>query len=205
MDGTKRSVRSATSSLLLLGLAAGTVQGGGHWTDSFHRCPRLPHGAMPAPRGFFVRSWQAAQTTGAEADKFVIYLMEWKPSSTVPGPYGEQHLAQIASRLTAVPFPVVLEPEPDEKLNEARRQAVIEVLADHGIADAAARVIVARPRAEPLYGDEAPSIYFQAVQGTRRGGIGGGSGQFGGVGGNGSGIGGAGSNLGGFGGGFRGY
>jgi hypothetical protein len=178
-------------------------------------CPTIPQGAMPAPNGSFVRQWQERQIAKADMDHFVIYRHEWHADGFAPGPYGRHHLDQIARRLPSVAFPVVIQPDPNDRVNAIRRQEVINFLLAHGVSDAAERVIVGFPQAEGLYGDETPRIYSRIIRGI---GIGGGVGGFGGGaiggyggfgggfgGGVGGGIGGGFGGMGGFGGGFGGY
>jgi len=122
---------------------------------------------MPPPLGYAVNSWQEAQINEAEKDDFVIYLMEWQGTTNV-GPYGRYHLEQIAERLPSVPFPVIIQPSQDDKLNFARRVALVTYLANKGIADAEQRVRIAYPQAEGLYGAEAPRA-FQPIGGMNQG------------------------------------
>lgn len=140
-------------------------------------------------------SWQTRSISlAAEAakDQFVIYLMEWT-SETVPGPYGQYHLERIAEALPGCPFPVIIQPCPEDRINFARRSAVVTFLLNKGISDAEQRIRVAYPQAEGLFGIEAPRIFFSTFSG-RGGGMGGGLGG-GGLGG-GLGVGGFGGGMG---------
>jgi hypothetical protein len=50
---------------------------------------------------------------------------------------------------------VVIEPSLDYELNEARRQVIVDYLAQYGVPNPQDRVILAFPQAGGLYGDEA--------------------------------------------------
>jgi hypothetical protein len=153
----------------------------------FGRCPRVAPGAIPAPNGWFVHQWEAAQVSKAAQDFFVVYGNEWYLGGMELGPFGRHHLDRIARCLAATAYPVIIQPTLNNEVNETRRRIIIEYLANHGIGDAPARVVVAFPEAEGLYGEEAFRVYGRMFQG-RAGGMGGtgtfgGAAPFGGVGG----------------------
>ncbi len=171
-------------------------------------CSDIPRGAIPAPAGAHTLNYLNRQADKAEADDFAIYYNEWAHGTVEFGPFGATHIEQIAKRLPAVAFPVVIQPVvPDEKdpdgvskareLNAARKARVIDLLTKAKIENAKDRVIVAYPTAEGLFGEEGERIYPQMIQ--NQGGGGGGGGGFGG---GGFGGGGGGFGGGGFGGGF---
>src|SRR5262249_33836290 len=62
------------------------------WSCKRDCCPSLPKGSMPMPAGHYLRLWNEAMATRAEADDFVIYKHEWYMGGVVPGPYGVYHL-----------------------------------------------------------------------------------------------------------------
>jgi hypothetical protein len=128
-------------------------------------CSDIPAGAIPAPYGTYNTRLQATQATNAEADDFVIYKYEWHMGGAELGPYGRYHLNEIVNRLPQVPFPVIVQPHVDAHLTEARRQVVVNYLAQHGIRDADQRVLVAFPAAEGLYGEEAEIIFESMIRG----------------------------------------
>jgi hypothetical protein len=183
------------------------------WADPWGSGPtHFRAGVLPAPLGSYVDDWHSAQAAAADVDRFVVYRHEWFQGGKTLGPYGRHHVQQIARRLltSGAPFPVVIQPDlQDEKLNAARQTEIVNLLLAAGIPDALDRVILAFPQAEGLYGDAAPRIFLQQIQGGRTGF--GGLGGAGGVGTGGAGTGGLpsgggmGSFGGGFGGGFRGY
>jgi hypothetical protein len=78
----------------------------------------------------------------------------------------------ILRRLPEVPFPVVIQINIDERLNEARRTFVVQFLKDNGIIDPEQRVIVGFPSAEGLYGTEACPAFTRGFYGKQYGGLG---------------------------------
>lgn len=134
-------------------------------------CSDIEQGAIPQPIGTFTGAYLNRQAMKAEGDDFVIYYNEWLDGKSELASYGSAHVARIAGRLPTTPFLVVVQPEPGyADLSAPRREVVVDTLLKAGIADAPARVVIARPRAEGLYGEEAERI------GPRIGGIGGGGG-----------------------------
>jgi hypothetical protein len=161
---------------------------------------------MPAPLGTYVNGWNGAMAAAASEDQFVIYTQEWFSDGIHLGPYGRYHLQRIIKSLSSGPSPVVIQPCQDESLDRARQTFIVNQLLAAGIRDATERVIIAYPRAEGLYGDQAARIfliYNSGGRGTTGGNVGGGG--YGGGGGGGIGFGGIGIPAGGIMGGFRGY
>ena len=134
-----------------------------------HSCNDIAPGAIPQPSGTYVCQWAHAERGRAAQDNFVIYQYEWSADVTKLTPSGQGHVAQIAQSLCQVPFPVVIEPSSDRRLDEARRMAVLEALANGGNPVTPDRVILARPEAEGMYGQEAPGV-ARGMFGTQTGG-----------------------------------
>jgi hypothetical protein len=158
---------------------------------------------MPTPLGTSVRAWETVMRANAEADDFVIYLSEWSHGAQL-GPYGTYHLEQIVHRLPRVPFPVLIQSGEHPPLDQLRRLTIVTLLHSHGMVDAEARVVIGRPRAEGLYGDEGPRVFLRLLTGGSGGQGGGGQGGGGqggiGIGGSGGGGLGVGGGMGGLGG-----
>ncbi|MCS7016988.1 MAG: hypothetical protein NZM42_12825 [Gemmatales bacterium] len=146
-------------------------------------CSTIPPGAIPAPVGTYLHKFIDLQAAKAEADDFVIYNYEWYLGGRDLGPFGRYHLNEIARRLPSVPFPVVVEPSLDYELNEARRQVIIDYLAQYGVPNPQDRVIIAFPQAGGLYGDEAEIRSYLFLLNSFGWGQFGGFGGFGGLGG----------------------
>jgi hypothetical protein len=139
-------------------------------------CNDIVPGAIPQPNGTYACQWVRAETARADQDKFVIYQYEWSADVTRLTPSGQQHLAQIAQGLHQVPFPVVIEPSSDNRVDGLRRAAVLEALASNDSQVTPDRVVVGRSEAEGLYGSEAGSIArrmlgTQSGQGTNATGV----------------------------------
>jgi hypothetical protein len=176
------------------GLGGGA--GGGKFID---KCADIPQGAIPQPIGTHTNTLYTNQVNKAEMDQFVIYLYEWQGDTPNFGPFGARHIDRLAARLPQVTFPVIIEPDCDAGINEARRLTVVAYLEQHGNANAGQVVRLGYPIAEGIYGDEAQRIYRQMIyprnnnnfgnrsnfQGGNQGGIQGGfgGGQLGGSGG----------------------
>ncbi len=122
-------------------------------------CNNITPGAIPQPNGTYACQWIHAEKARADQDKFVIYQYEWmSPEVTKLTPSGQGHVAQIAQELCQTPFPVVIEPSSDRRVDEWRRAAILEALAGSGNPVPPDRVILGRPEAEGLYGQEAPGV-----------------------------------------------
>jgi hypothetical protein len=150
----------------------------GGW-DCLHidNCADIPKGAIPQPPGTYTNEYLNREAGKAEGDDFTIYYNEWVDGQAVLGPFGGEHLDRIIARLPFVPFQVVIQPEPNLPiLNGLRHKAMIEALTEAGFKDAAKRVVVGRPAAEGLFGEEAERIYPQMIHGGFAGNAGGGLG-----------------------------
>jgi hypothetical protein len=174
----QRSSRAGWLGLLALAALAG-CKGAPHTPA----CADIPPGAIPQYSGTYTCQWQTAQAERAEQDDFAIYLNEWSQQSAELAPCGQAHLSCLGDRLALSPLHVIIQPSGDAELDRARQTAIVEQLAQRGLAVGSDRVIVARPQAEGLYGFEAPRIvrgYSQS--GTYGSGIGTGAGFGGGQG-----------------------
>ena len=153
----------------------------GYW-----RCADIPYGAIPQPLGTFACQWQTAQAERAELDDFVVYQYEWLDRQATLSPFGSKHVAGLLPRLPESVQSVRIEPSGDFALDQQRQLALVNALAEAGIADSANRVELGYGNAEPLYGVEAPLVsrrfLFSGGSGAgRRGGSGfGGGNRFGG-------------------------
>jgi len=135
-----------------------------------HTCNDIAPGAIPQPSGTYACQWAHAEKARADQDKFVIYQYEWSADATQLTPYGQQHLAQIAQALPQVPFPIVIEPSSDNRINELRRAAIFNILASNGSQVPPDRMIFGRSEAEGLYGGEARGIANgSGILGTQNG------------------------------------
>lgn len=163
------------------------------------------------PPGVTAGAQFETQASNALASRFVVYRHEWLANYTDGGGYrdeqriignakpedltkltrsGVQHLQIVASNLSRVDYPVVLEPSWNDELDEQRRQIVTEQLMSLLPEGANVNVVVAQPNEEGMRGPEAISTFNQ-IEGSGAGGAGRvGFGAYGGGGGGGFGAGG---------------
>lgn len=152
------------------------------------------------PLGSVVRTHYHQMETNGEAVDFVINRHEFIGSTAELNSFGLDHVLEIAARARSAPFPVIVERSEnnsDPELDQHRRQMVAWLLAEKGVPNAAARVVVSQSYDPGYNGDEAEEAYFRFIENGDNDGRGGGGRGGGGGGGGGGGFGG-----GGFGGGF---
>jgi hypothetical protein len=130
-------------------------------------CSQQPDRALPppAPAGANVNSVVQSQIDGAMADRFTVYRHEWANDGDIPGDYGSRHLDEIARRIDETDHPVLIERDADNQLNELRRDYLVRYLAARNITQPDRRVIVGRPTAPGISGDEAIEIYANNKRG----------------------------------------
>jgi uncharacterized membrane protein YgcG len=171
---TRRVRNTGASLLILLAMAAA----GCHSEPSAND---IPPGAIPQPCGTYVCKWNHAETARADQVNFVIYLYEWSAEPAKLTPHGQDHLDCLSARLVQAACPVVIETSHDDKLDAARREEIVKALAAKNVLMAAERVVIGRPEAEGLYGQEAPGIAAGMLGGQAGGGGGGATGGGGGA------------------------
>jgi hypothetical protein len=147
--------------IALVPLLVAVVLGGCHNGQS--PCEDIPPGAIPQPNGTYLCQWTHAQTACADRDRFVIYQYEWSADATKLTQNGQGHVTRIAQTLAQVSYPVVIEVSTDPHLDEMRRMTVLEALANCHAPIVPERVIIGRPDAEGLYGQEAAGVAARAI------------------------------------------
>ena len=164
-------------------------------------CRGIDKGAIPQPAGTHLCQWTNWEISRAEADGFVVYQYEWVEAK--PSPFGERHLAEIACQIPKVANAIIVEPSGDSALDEQRRLAVVQAMAQCGVEIPPERVIFGHSQAEGLRGYEAGRVGNQLISGQQGAGANGAGTSGGtGTGGFGNGFGGSGQGAtGGFGGG----
>jgi hypothetical protein len=166
-----------TGVLLTLGVvavAAGCHESGCNCPTD--RCADITCGAIPRPAGVYSCQWQTEQKLRAEQDKYVIYQCEWYAGGDHLGPDGRRHIETIATQLSGVPYPVIVEKSENATLNETRRKSVVAMLTNLGATDAERRVILGYSEAEGFDGAEAVRLGNRAPSGPATGPAGGGFG-----------------------------
>lgn len=169
----------AVAGLLMVGAVAGC--GREERCDFMGDITPMPLGTMSDP------IWQTQEANG-EASDFVVHENEWRGNSSVLGEAGKVHVKQIAVRAMDQQFPILVEPSSrsvrpdsefqypvsnDSELDASRRALVVEALQILGVADADARVVVARSVTPGSYGFRA-NQNFQQFSSSNGGGGGGG-------------------------------
>ena len=118
--------------------------------------------------------WHTMETNG-EASDFVLYRNEFVDQSSELSPYGRDHIMEIAARMPATPFPVLVQRSDnnsDPELDAARRDLVVRVLTDLGNTDAEARTFVSQPYSDGINSLEAEQDYGRFRSSRRRVGAG---------------------------------
>jgi hypothetical protein len=160
----------AKKTVLAMALTLGTLPGWAPLWAKDHP-PALP----VEPLGTASHRIFGAQVAAARQDHFVFYECEWKANSAKLGPAGEAHLQKVAMVLGRTSYPVIIEAHPQAPLNQQRRAVMVASLLAAGVTDAERRVVVGRPLAEGLYGEEAIPLYPQMLMSRySQGGMGGG-------------------------------
>jgi hypothetical protein len=141
------------------------------------------------PLGSISRAhWHMMETNGEAAD-FVIHYNEFTDNSSELTPYGRDHIAEIAARMSSSPFPVIVQRtlnNADPELDQVRRDLVVRVLTDLGNPDADQRTVVSQPYGNGINSmeGEMDNGQFRRIRGFNNGGnfggggIGGGGGGF---------------------------
>jgi hypothetical protein len=138
------------------------------------------------PLGKVSEAWYYEMETNAEAVDFVIHDLDFVGQTTELTSDGKDHVMEIAARMRAQPFPVIIERFPnnaDPELDLARRNLVAQILTDFGSPDAQQRVVVA-PSYTPGYTSrQAQATYWRHVMTNGNGNNNFGNNNFGGAGG----------------------
>ena len=119
------------------------------------------------PLGSISRAhWHTMQTNG-EANDFVLHRNEFVDNTSELSPYGRDHIAEIAARMSSSPFPVLVQRSynnSDPELDAIRRQLVVRVLTDLGNADADQRTVVSQPYTNGLNSTEGAQDHGRFVR-----------------------------------------
>jgi hypothetical protein len=128
--------------------------------------PKGPPGPpfdRPFPLGQVTDAHWETQQANAEAADFIFYDHEFEGNTAKLTPAGKKHLLQVALRLPHVPFPVVVEESPNRRspeLDNQRRQAMLDQLAELGVEGVDGRVVVAPAFPAGLTASEGEAAYY---------------------------------------------
>jgi hypothetical protein len=147
-----------------------------------------PIASSPDPLGTVSDPIWQKHEENAEASDFVIHDHEFVGNTTRLNERGEQHVKQIAARVSETPFPVLVEPSSmsqregdtygfpvhnNHELDMQRRQLVVRALQHMGVDDAEDRVVVSPSLAPGFEQFEAERAYNRGFQGRGLTGFGG--------------------------------
>ncbi len=110
------------------------------------------------PLGSLNEAHYQAMTAGAEASDFVVHVSDFRADSAELTSHGRERVLQIATRMSATPFSVLVEPDEFSQspgLDESRRRLLVGVLSDLGQTDAEYRTIVSLPYSAGMAASEA--------------------------------------------------
>ena len=131
--------------------------------EHFHGVPGHRLSPQP-PVGSHLHTVMGWQRANGQAALQVLYHYDFLPESARLSLRGRRELLDIATRAARNPFPIIIQSIPGRPELERRRwEAVVEVLSGLEMPIAPARVIVARPPARPLEGDEILRAYGSLV------------------------------------------
>lgn len=127
------------------------------------------------PLGAISRAHWHTMETNAEASDFVFHRNEFVDDSTELSPYGRDHIAEVAARMSSAPFPILVQRSmnnADPELDAARRNLIVQVLTDLGNPDADQRTVVSQPYSDGMHALEGESDYsrFRNSRGNINGG-----------------------------------
>jgi hypothetical protein len=137
-----------------------------HWGYPSEFCER--------PFGSYLRSAMASQVENGLAVQMVLYRFDFVAPNGAPGVElnraGRARLEKVAGLTSIMPCPLVIEvDETDPALNAARRAHVLNLLRTVEPSFPDERVVVARPAARGLAGDEALLIQQNLMLQTQLG------------------------------------
>jgi hypothetical protein len=120
------------------------------------------------PLGATVHAHFHTMVANGEAAAMVLYHCDFVDGRDVLTQHGRDRLTRIASMMCANGFPLVIERTPEvPALADARRAAVLNVLAMNNIPVPPERVLIGPRIAYGLAGREAEVLYFQQLQSLR--------------------------------------
>lgn len=109
-------------------------------------------------------AWYYEMESNAEAVDFVIHDLDFVGQTTELTSDGKDHVMEIAARMRAQPFPVIVERFPnnaDPELDLARRNLVAQILTDFGNPDAQQRTIVSTSYGPGYTSRQAQATYWR--------------------------------------------
>ena len=131
------------------------------------------------PLGSIVRAHTHTMETNGEAADFVIHQFEFVGHTAELNGFGLDHILEIAARARSTSFPILIERSwnnADPELDQHRRQMVAWMLAEKGVPNASARVIVSQAYDPGQNSEEAQRTFNRFINGGAGNNNGGGNG-----------------------------
>ncbi len=119
-------------------------------------CADIPCGAIPEPPGSKICAWETIQATQAAADQSVLYISDFVGTTTQLSPAATQRIGRLVQAGAAENLPWVIESSDDSDLDATRANALVEALAELGVAPI--DVTIGTPAALGLRGPQAERI-----------------------------------------------
>jgi hypothetical protein len=124
------------------------------------------------PFGASLRAHMNTQVCNGTKDRMVLYRYDFHEGILGPAdklnPHGQRRLTELARMLRCNIFPLVIEPSlNDPALDTARRDHVLELLKDSTFECPEDWVVVRRPNAKGLSGEDAMQVYKNLMSGAQ--------------------------------------
>ena len=103
-----------------------------------------PENFVEPPLGYYVNEQLAVQVAKADTHRFTLYHTDFLPGTNQFSPIGASRFNIMAMRMPGWFGPITIEWTPEQPdLAQSRRQAIVEVLRQHGKPILADRVVIA--------------------------------------------------------------
>jgi hypothetical protein len=134
--------------------------------------PLFAHTGPYPPLGAIMHEHFQTQVNNGIAARMVLFDYDFVCGGEMLNVRGLDHLQHISHFFGSYPYPLVIERTPyTPALAEARRQMVLHLLGEQGVALPPARVVIGPPLSFPLRGVEAEIIYNNLLLQTRSRGL----------------------------------
>lgn len=140
-----------------------------HWRRLQGKALGYPEEFVPRPLGAAVYDHGRNMVAHGEAARLTLYNYDFVQGESALNPRGLDQLARHAYKLAEGPFPLVIEPTPDQPtLAFNRRLAILNATATWPVPISPDRIVVGRPRATGLSGVDAQIIGTNAMDRTAK-------------------------------------
>lgn len=122
-------------------LGAGALLTGCQHSGSYD----LPHGQIPYPAGTSQSVAFNMQASKGESTKYILYSNRFISNTTYLSPKGQAQVEWMVENIANNPYPVIIEPSGNPRIDEARRAALVDYFSLQGIPDSENFVVVTTP------------------------------------------------------------